>query len=204
MQGTAKEKHKVITSGTLSSKWCMNISYTALGFSFMIITTFFQLIINNGHQPAAVSGFIHIWLWPILGISVFFGTLLAGNSHPAHATRYMAWAFIAQAIGIVILLITTNIFALILSCILFGAPYMLIAMLTLSEAKSRYSDVRMISVLTVTNALGQVVGPIIAGFIHNETGSFTMTLVLAAIALIIGAFFIITEKTIWNKSILSK
>jgi predicted MFS family arabinose efflux permease len=162
------------------------VSYTLFGFGYVITATFIVVIVRE----SAVLRPLEPMVWTIVGLagipSVWAWTLLAGRIGLFGA---YAVACVAEAIGVAASVVATSIPAVILAAILLGGTFMAITSLGLAGARRMASSdpVRMLALLTAGFGLGQIVGPSLAGFLRESTGSYLAPSLAAAAALIIAA-----------------
>ena len=101
---------------------------------------------------------------------------------------------ILQAIGIALPVIWTSQTSLILSALLFGATFMGITALTTTLARQMIptNSSRIIGYLTAIYAIGQMIGPTIAGALMSFSQSYHAALIGAASVVLIGALSLIS------------
>lgn len=98
-------------------------------------------------------------------------------------------AMLLQAIGIALPVITENTSFLFASAFLFGATFMGITTLasTLARQMVPTNSNRVLGFLTASYALGQLLGPALAGILATLTNSFNYALLGAALVVLIGS-----------------
>jgi predicted MFS family arabinose efflux permease len=162
------------------------VSYTLFGFGYVITATFIVVIVRE----SVVLRPLEPVVWTIVGLagipSVWAWTLLAGRIGLFAA---YALACFTEAIGVAASVVATSIPAVILAAILLGGTFMAITSLGLAGARRMVSSdpVRMLALLTAGFGLGQIVGPALAGFLRESTGSYLAPSLAAAAALVIAA-----------------
>jgi hypothetical protein len=162
------------------------VSYTLFGFGYVITATFIVVIVRE----SAVLRPLEPIVWTIVGLagipSVWAWTLLAGRIGLFGA---YAVACVAEAIGVAASVVATSIPAVILAAILLGGTFMAITSLGLAGARRMASSdpVRVLALLTAGFGLGQIVGPSLAGFLRESTGSYLAPSLAAAAALVVAA-----------------
>jgi predicted MFS family arabinose efflux permease len=161
-------------------------SYTLFGFGYVITATFIVVIVRESVSLRPLEPVI----WTIVGLagipSVWAWTLLA-NRIGLFAAYAVACA--TEAIGVAASVVATNVPAVILAAVLLGGTFMAITSLGLAGARRMASSdpVRVLALLTAGFGLGQIVGPSLAGFLRESTGSYLAPSLAAAAALIIAA-----------------
>jgi hypothetical protein len=105
-----------------------------------------------------------------------------------------ASACVVEAFGVFASVTWPDTLGLLMASVLLGGTFMgltalgLIAARDLAPANSRQS----IAIVTAAFGLGQIVGPVVAGYGFDLTGSFFLPSMLAVAALLIGALLAIT------------
>jgi MFS family permease len=161
-------------------------SYTLFGFGYVITATFIVVIVR---ESAALRP-LEPAIWTIVGLagvpSVWAWTLLANRIGLFAA---YALACITEAIGVAASVLATSIPIVILAAILLGGTFMAITSLGLAGGRRMASSdpVRVLALLTAGFGLGQIVGPALAGFLRESTGSYLAPSLAAAAALVIAA-----------------
>lgn len=161
-------------------------SYGCLGFGYVITATFI-VVIARGLPDART---VEFWTWMIVGIagapSNWFWTRVAQRVgvYPA-----IVAAFMLEAIGVALVAIGQHAIALYVGAALLGGTFMAITALGLATARALAPDRpdQTIARMTVAFSVGQIVGPAIAGWLAERTGSFAAPSWLAVAALLAGA-----------------
>src|SRR5699024_1788787 len=115
-------------------------------------------------------------------------------------------AMMLQAIGIVAPVIWHHQASLIMSALLFGATFMGIATLatTLGRQMNPADSSRIIGYLTTSLAVGQMIGPSIAGVLSSATQSYDIALIGASTVVFIGGLLLVSglkyEKPTYQKA----
>jgi len=164
----------------------LTAAYGLFGFGYVITATFIVVIVRGSPEAARIEPLF----WLAFGLaaipSVAFW-VVAGRRlgvMPAFAI-----AAIVEAAGVFASVVSTGISALFLASALLGGTFMgltalgLIAARDLAPADAR----RWVGILTSAFGLGQIVGPIVAGYGYDLTGSFFLPSLLAVAALVVGA-----------------
>jgi predicted MFS family arabinose efflux permease len=162
------------------------VSYTLFGFGYVITATFLVVIVRESVVLKPLEPII----WLVVGLagipSVWAWTKLSNRIGLFAAYSV---ACLTEAIGVVTSVVTTNFAALIVAAILLGGTFMAITSLGLAGARRMASSdpLRVLALLTAGFGLGQIVGPSLAGFLRESTGSYLAPSLVAASALIIAA-----------------
>lgn len=161
-------------------------SYGCLGFGYVITATFIVVIART--LPDART--VELWTWMIVGIvgapSNWFWTQVAQR---AGVYRAIVAAFALEAIGVALVAIGRHAIALYVGAALLGGTFMAITALGLAQARSLAPDRpdETIARMTVAFSIGQIIGPAIAGWLADRSGSFVAPSWIAVAALVAGA-----------------
>ena len=104
-------------------------------------------------------------------------------------TRAFQIACIVEAIGVVSSVVWVSIPGLFVAAAFLGGTFMGITALGLMAARALSGDHprRVLATMTAAFGLGQIVGPIVAGYGFDLTGSFLVSSLVAAVGLCISA-----------------
>lgn len=85
--------------------------------------------------------------------------------------------------------LSQGLLACLLSALLVGFTFTGTVTIALAEARRLNQRVKfnIIAAMTATYGVGQIIGPVVAGALHNLTGSFTPSLMAAAASLFLAA-----------------
>ena len=164
-------------------------AYGLAGFGYIITATFLPVIARQ-----ALPGSIWIDLfWPLFGVAVVLGSLLASRLPRAHDWRLrLMVAYVMQAAGVLISLIWPSLAGFILGSILLGLPFTAITFFAMQEVRRLrpHAVASAIGLSTVAYGIGQVIGPsLVATLLHHSKNigqGFGWSLSLAAAALLLG------------------
>ncbi|MEO6031088.1 MAG: YbfB/YjiJ family MFS transporter, partial [Burkholderiaceae bacterium] len=169
---------------------CLALAYGLAGFGYIVTATFLPVI---ARQALPGSPWLDIF-WPIFGVGVIFGALLATRLRIAGDLRLLlAGAYVIQAIGIAAGLWSPTLAGFAIGSLLVGLPATVIAFFALQEVRLLMprNSASGIGLLTVLYGIGQIVGPPLVALLlsHNATpaAGFTASLEIAAGALLVGA-----------------
>jgi len=100
---------------------------------------------------------------------------------------------VIQAVGIALPAISTTSASFYVSAILFGATFMGVTTLATAYARNKnpLGSAQIIAIMTTIYALGQMIGPSLAGVLTAETESYSWALSGAAFLVFIGALFLL-------------
>jgi predicted MFS family arabinose efflux permease len=179
------------SSGASRLQWprglpALLMSYSLFGFGYVITATFIVVIVRESAtlrplEPAVwtivgLAGIPSVWAWTVLASRI--GLFAA-----------YAVACVTEAIGVAASVIATSIPVVIVAAILLGGTFMAITSLGLAGARRMASSdpVRVLALLTAGFGVGQIIGPALAGFMRESTGSYLAPSLAAAAALVTAA-----------------
>jgi predicted MFS family arabinose efflux permease len=164
----------------------LSLAYGLFGFGYVITATFIVVIVRG--SPAASPMESVYWLilglaaTPSVAVWVAAGRLLG-------VLNAFALACVVEAAGVYASVAWPTPGGLLLAAILLGGTFMgltalgLIAARSLAPANAR----RGLAIVTSGFGVGQIVGPVVAGYGFDLTGSFFLPSMIAVAALVVGA-----------------
>lgn len=164
------------------------LAYTSQGLGYIITGTFLVAITMENAKGLADFPSLP---WAVVGLAAAPSCIIWSMAAKRWGrTTSLIVAFLLQAIGIVLPIIFKNIFGTLLGGLLFGGTFMGIVTLVMSAARDMYPEEsnRLIGALTFTYGLGQIFGPVIAGWLTTKTGNYNLALIFASTTLVFGAF----------------
>lgn len=165
------------------------VSYGLFGFGYVITATFLVQLVRTNAAIAPMEPVI----WVIVGLaaipSVALWSALGRRIGPAQS---YALACLAEAVGVLSSVLWVSPAGAVLAAILLGGTIVGITVLGFVVVRRLVSGnvARIIALMTAAFGLGQIIGPIVAGLMHDMTGSFLLPSIAAAAALAIGAMLV--------------
>jgi predicted MFS family arabinose efflux permease len=165
------------------------IAYGLFGFGYVITATFLVAIVRATPTVRALEPVI----WVVFGVaavpSVALWTRIAS---PVGLSAAFAAACIVEAAGVLASVAWPSALGVFLAAILVGGTFMGLTALGLLGARARAAgDSRpLVALMTGAFGLGQIVGPIFAGIVSDQLGSFTAPSIVAALALGVAAVLV--------------
>ncbi|MDB5869043.1 MAG: hypothetical protein JWP96_1375 [Polaromonas sp.] len=166
------------------------LAYGLAGFGYIITATFLPVIAR-----AALPG--SAWLdlfWPIFGVGVTVGALLATRLPPGKDFRLLlAGCYVVQALGIAASLWSPSLAGFVIGSLLLGLPFTAITFFAMQEARRLRpaTAASFMGLLSATYGVGQILGPPLVALLLKHTATtgegFTLSLEIAASALLAGA-----------------
>ena len=165
-------------------------AYGLAGFGYIITATFLPVIAR-----AALPG--SAWLdlfWPIFGVGVMVGALLATRLPPGGDLRLrIGVCYLLQALGIATSLWSPTLAGFAIGSLLLGLPYTALTFFSMQEVRRLRpaTAASFIGLLTAAYGVGQIVGPLLVAWLIRHAASagegFALSLKIATGALLLGA-----------------
>jgi hypothetical protein len=170
--------------------------YGLAGFGYIITATFLPVI---ARQALPGSTWPDLF-WPLFGLAIIPGALIGARA-PQHWDNrlLLAAAYALQALGVVLSVAWPTIGGFALGSLLLGMPFTAITLFALREARRLRGNAAagLIGYATASYGVGQIVGPLFAAPLAQQTGTFELPLLVAAAALALGA---VLFARVWAKS----
>jgi MFS family permease len=163
----------------------LTLVYGLAGFGYIITATYLPLLVRS-----ALGTIDPVHIWALFGLGAIPSCFLWHRWHMRWGTqKAMMINLIVQAIGVALPAVAQNPAAYIASALLVGGTFLGTVTIAMPAARHVAHTVRfnIMAVLTSSYAFGQIVGPLLAAAIFTHTHSFTPSLWLACLALLIGA-----------------
>lgn len=173
--------------------YLLYIAYFLEGLGYIITGTF----IVNVAQSLSTIDFDSALIWIIVGTAAIPSCLLfVWLAEIFGYSRILSFALLLQAIGIVLPAISITNWSFIVSAFLFGFTFMGITALT--NAIVKQINVSAIGFLTALYALGQIIGPVVAGFLLDRT-HFSVAFIVASVAVLLASLFVVVYSIMERK-----
>ncbi len=166
--------------------WRLTLAYGLFGFGYVITATFIVAIMRGA--PALRSLEPVVWLvFGLAAIPSIAAWLAVGRR--IGATRAFAVACVVEAVGVVASVASDGAAWVLAGAALLGGTFMGLTALGLSAARALpgVDARRALAQLTAAFGLGQIVGPLVAGYGHEVTGGYGAPSLVAAGALLVAA-----------------
>ena len=177
-------------------------AYGLAGFGYIITATFLPVIAR-----AALPG--SPWLdlfWPIVGLGVIAGALLATRLKVSVDLRLLlVGCYLLQALGVVLSAWWPTLPGFIVGSFLLGIPFTAITFFAMQEVRLVRPTLvaSTMGLLTALYGIGQIVGPPVVALIlrgtSNTGAGFTLALEIAAATLVLGAAIFAMMSRTWPK-----
>ncbi len=182
-------------------KWLpwLIIAYGLEGLGYIVTGTFIVSIAEKTPAFSANAAFV----WLVVGISAIPSCMI-WSSFAKHRgfIKPLMLAMALQSLGIALPVLWPSQAGFILSAVLFGATFMGITTLatTLARQISPSNSSKIIGYLTAVYAIGQMIGPAIAGVFTSSTHDYNAALIGASLVVLMGAFFLMSGVRFESKS----
>jgi len=165
------------------------VSYGLFGFGYVVTATFLVAIVRAGEGGRLFESVV----WLATGVSIVVSTWLWN----AVATRYGPFVaygagMLIEAFGVVASVTVGGYAGPLIAAVLLGGTFVgaTAVGLQIGRRLSGASPRRGIAILTATFGVGQIVGPLIAGFLADRTGGYLVPSLAAAGMLLLSTYFV--------------
>jgi predicted MFS family arabinose efflux permease len=164
----------------------LSLAYGLFGFGYVITATFIVVIVRA--SPAAAP--MEPIFWLVLGLAAIPSVAVwVAVGRRLGVVRAFAVASVVEAAGVLASVAWPTVTGLFLAAALLGGTFMGLTALGLIAARNLVPDDprRPMAIVTAAFGLGQIVGPLVAGYGFDLTGSFLLPSLLAVAGLLVGA-----------------
>lgn len=169
----------------------LGAAYFLAGVGYIVAGTFLVAIVAALPQV----GDLGVGAWILVGLTVAPSTILwARLARHVGALAALGGAYLAQAVGLALLVVAPHAGGAVVAALLFGGSFMGITALTIAEVRRRvppHLAARTVGIVTALFAFGQVLGPLLAAAVVGTTGSFDLALLVAAGIVVVGAILVL-------------
>jgi len=164
----------------------LTLAYGLFGFGYVITATFLVTIVRLSPTIRPLEP----WIWILFGLaaipSVPLWNAVGGR---IGLMRAYAVASLVEAVGVAASVEFPSLAGICLAALCLGGTFMGLTALGLVGARSLSAGApqNAIARMTASFALGQMIGPLVAGTLTDWTGSFRAASLLAALGLVIAA-----------------
>jgi predicted MFS family arabinose efflux permease len=162
------------------------VAYGLFGFGYVITATFLVTIVRQTPEIRTLEP----WIWMLFGIAAVPSVPLWQRlGQRIGLMRAYAMACVVEAIGVAASVEWVTILGVCTSAVLLGGTFMGLTALGLMSGRALAGarPQNIIGLMTASFGLGQIIGPTVAGFLAESTGSLRAPSLLAACALVFGA-----------------
>jgi MFS family permease len=165
------------------------LSYGLFGFGYVITATFLVQLVRTNVAIAPIEPVI----WLIVGLAAIPSVALWSAVGRRIGTGYgYALACLVEAVGVLASVLWITPTGAVLAATLLGGTFVGITVLGFVAVRKLVTGnvARMLALMTAAFGLGQIIGPIFAGWVHDLTGTFLLPSVAAAAALVLAALLV--------------
>jgi MFS family permease len=165
------------------------LCYGISGFGYIIPATFLPLMAKAVVADVSLFG----WSWPVFGAAAVASTFIAAAGAAAIGHRSV-WiiSHLLMAAGVLLPALLPGLGAVIASALLVGGTFVVTTMTSLQVAQetSRGNATRLVAAMTAAFALGQIIGPVVAGLLFDAGYGFSGGLLLSGALLALSALLL--------------
>jgi predicted MFS family arabinose efflux permease len=181
------------TPRTISRKFATLLAaYGLFGFGYVITATFIVAIVRGSGEIASLEPYI----WMMFGLSAAPSVALWTRLGARWGTlQAFAVASVVEAIGVAAGAVWVTSLGIVVSSVFVGGTFMGLTALGLVAARQGGSgDPRgRLALMTASFGVGQILGPVFAGYVYDHVGGFTLPLLAASLALLAAGVLAITS-----------
>lgn len=187
---TTVTAEKMSESASLTEKAALTIAYGFAGFGYIITATFLPVIARTALPGSAWPDVF----WPLLGIGVAIGALIASRIPSRIDQRWLlVGCYLMQATGIALSNWMPTLTGFALGSVLVGLPFTAITFFAMQVGRRLHPQApsAIIGLLSASFGLCQIGGPPVAAALISQAPStaigFSWSLNVAASTLVVGA-----------------
>ncbi|PVZ20505.1 MULTISPECIES: YbfB/YjiJ family MFS transporter [unclassified Pseudomonas] len=165
--------------------WRLIGLYGLAGLGYIVTATYLPLLIEGALGTANP-----VHAWTVFGLGAAPSCLLWHRLHERLGTRRaLALNLTVQGVGVLLPALGQAPLVYLASALMVGATFMGTVTIALPAARlvAGSSRLNMMAVMTAAYGVGQIAGPLLAGWLYARSHSFALSLVLAASALWLAA-----------------
>lgn len=160
------------------------VAYGLFGFGYVVTATFLVAIVRQGGGSRVFEAVV----WMVAGLAGFPSTWL-WQKIAARVGLYVAYALACfiEVVGVTASVAIGGRTGPLLGGLLLGVTFIAITALGLQAARqlAPLAPRRIFAVMTASFGLGQIIGPVAAGFLAQASGDFFLASIVAAGALVV-------------------
>lgn len=174
----------------------VTLTYALFGFGYVITATFLVAMARDASGGHSIE--FHAWL--LTGLSATLSVYLWRFAVPRFGLAGVyAIGLLVEAVGLVLTVSLPLPYAPLAGGLMLGATFMMITAygLQIGRKLAPESPRKALALMTAAFGIGQIVGPIVAGWLAQRTGSFAApTLIAAAVLFVCGVIILVELKRI--------
>ncbi len=164
----------------------LTVAYGLFGFGYIITATFVVAIVRDGGGSPAFEMLVWLVTGIAAAISVAVGQPIAARYGPL---RLFTVGCLVEAVGVAASVLLPSPAGPLIGGGILGGTFVLITAYGLQAGRLQapLSGRRVFASMTAIFGIGQIVGPVFAGWLSASTGSYTAASLVAALALVAAA-----------------
>ena len=171
--------------------WNAITAYGAAGLGYIIPATYLPVMARELVSSPWIFGAV----WPVFGAAALISTFVAAGLH-RHFSNRNIWCGcqLVMAAGVLLPAFFPHIASIAVSGLCVGGTFIIITMAGFSEMHRQMPAETVgthIAAMTAAFALGQMIGPGLAGLLYDLSGSFDAVLVLTGVILAVTAILLV-------------
>lgn len=162
------------------------LAYGMFGFGYIVTATFLVAIVRQGEGGRLFEAGV----WLVTGLAALPSVFLwAGAARRLGATRAFVVSCVVEAVGVAASVSFGGWVGPLLGGLLLGATFVAATAYGLQAARllAPAAPRRVFALMTASFGIGQILGPVAAGLLAHQTGSYFAPSMAAAAALVIAA-----------------
>ena len=174
-----------IRSAEVFDKWKLVLIYGLAGFGYIITATYLPLIIKDDLDIV-----IGIHIWAVFGLGAMFSCFFWHGVQAKLGSRNSLFVnLIIQSVGVALPVFSQTLSSYLCSALLVGGTFMGFVTIAKSIALQISHEARgnLMAIMTTSFGIGQIAGPLVANETYDVSKSFSLSFLMASMALIIAA-----------------
>ncbi|MCP4315542.1 MAG: MFS transporter [Hyphomicrobiales bacterium] len=171
----------------------ITVAYGLFGAGYIVTATFLVAIVRGGHEQSVLEG----WVWLAAGIAAGPSVLFWAPLHRRFGLiATFAIGCLVEAFGVSASVLMPLPFGPFIGGVLLGGTFVAVTALGLNIGRmlAPQSQRRVFASMTAAFGTGQIVGPVVAGYLADLSGSYTSGSLVAALALVVSALLAIMAR----------
>ena len=169
----------------------LSLCHGLFGFGYVVTATFLVAAVRGAPQARTLEAVV----WVVVGVAAIPSTALwARLGGRLGVLRAYGVACLLEAAGVVAGGVWPESFGALVAAVLLGGTFMGITALGFAAARALAPDRhrRAFALITAGFGVGQILGPVVAGWLIDRTGGFLLPSLIAAAALLTAALLAAT------------